>query len=145
MATMATPTTTRMRRAPRVSSVAHGEDREGQYDLLTAALMGMAVGAGITFMLRRGPSGRRPISPAVSGAGRGLAWAGKRAWKAGREGASWAGDRGGDMWEKVPRDEIRRSVQHGLSSAKDAIDDAVEAELRALRRSIRRRRKQLGL
>jgi hypothetical protein len=107
--------------------------------------MGMAVGAGITFMLRRGPSGKRPIAPALSGAGRGIAWAGKHAWKAGRDGASWAGERGGEMWEKVPRDEIRRNVRKGLSSAKESIDDAVEAELRALRRSIRKRRKQLGL
>jgi hypothetical protein len=136
-----------MRRAPRASSgaLARGDGSEAQYDLLTAALMGMAVGAGITFMLRRGPSGRRPISPALSGAGRGLAWAGKHAWQAGREGATWAGERGGEIWEKVPRDEIRRNVRHGLSSAKESIDDAVEAELRALRRSIRRRRKQLGL
>src|SRR3954463_10928605 len=147
MASTVSPTTTRMRRAPRASSAApaRGEDREGQYDLLTAALMGMAVGAGITFMLRRGPSGRRPISPALSGAGRGIAWAGQHAWRAGRDGASWAGERGGEMWEKVPRDEIRRNVRKGLATAKDSIDDAVEAELRALRRSIRRRRKQLGL
>src|SRR5437660_853430 len=132
MATTVSPTTTRMRRAPRASSAAtaRGDGREAQYDLLTAALMGMAVGAGITFMLRRGPSGRRPISPALTGAGRGIAW---------------AGERGGEMWEKVPRDEIRRNVRKGLASAKDTIDDAVEAELRALRRSIRRRRKQLGL
>jgi hypothetical protein len=107
--------------------------------------MGMAVGAGLTYMLRRGPSGRRPISPALHGAGRGLAWAGKNAWKAGSRGASWAGDLGGEMWEKVPRDEIRRGVSRKMSSAKEAIDDVVEAELRALRRSIRRRRKQLGL
>jgi hypothetical protein len=107
--------------------------------------MGMAVGAGLTYVLRRGPSGRRPISPVLSGAGRGLAWAGKNAWKAGSQGASWAGERGGEMWEKVPRDEIRRGVSRKLSSAKETIDDAVEAELRSLRRSIRRRRKQLGL
>src|SRR3954470_21253254 len=113
MATTVSPTTTRMRRVPRASSAApaRGDDREAQYDLLTAALMGMAVGAGITFMLRRGPSGRRPISPALSGAGRGLAWAGTRAWKAGRTGAAWAGERGGDLWDKVPRDEIERSVR----------------------------------
>jgi hypothetical protein len=134
-----------MRRVPRGSSGAVARGDEAQYDLLTAALMGMAVGAGLTFMLRRGPSGRRPISPALSGVGRGLAWSGKHAWKAGREGATWAGERGGEMWEKVPRDEIRRNVRRGLSSAKESIDDAVEAELRALRRSIRRRRKQLGL
>lgn len=105
----------------------------------------MALGAGLTFMLRRGPSGKRPISPAISGAGRGLAWAGKHAWKAGRDGASWAGDRGGEMWEKVPRDEIRDGVSRGLAHAKESVDEVVEAELRALRRAIRRRRKQLGL
>ena len=107
--------------------------------------MGIALGAGITFMLRRGPSGKRPIGPALDGAGRGLAWAGKNAWKAGSRGASWAGERGGEMWDKVPRDEIRSGVSRGYSSARESIDDAVETELRALRRAIRRRRKQLGL
>lgn len=139
--------TTRTRRAPRVSSAAPARagDHEAQYDLLTAALMGMAVGAGITYMLRRGPSGRRPISPALSGAGRGLAWAGKNAWNAGARGASWAGERGGEMWDKVPRDEIRDGIRRGYSTAKEAIDDTVESELRSLRRALRRRRKQLGL
>ena len=45
------------------------EEREQQYDLLTAALIGAAVGAGITLLLRRGPSGRRPIGPLVRYAG----------------------------------------------------------------------------
>lgn len=107
--------------------------------------MGIALGAGITFMLRRGPSGRRPIGPALDGAGRGLAWAGKNAWKAGSRGANWAGERGGEVWDKIPRDEIRDGVSRGFSSAKESIDEAVEAELHALRRAIRRRRKQLGL
>lgn len=107
--------------------------------------MGAALGAGLTYILRRGPSGRRPISPALSGAGRGLAWAGKNAWKAGSAGASWAGERGGEMWDKVPRDEIRRGVSRGYASAKEAIDETVESELRSLRRALRRRRKQLGL
>ena len=137
--------TTRMRSAPRASVVALDGDREGQYDLLTAALMGMALGAGITYVLRRGPSGRRPISPALDGAGRGLAWAGRNALKAGSLGASWAGERGSELWDKVPRDEIRRTVSKNLENARETIDDAVESELRALRRSIRRRRKQLGL
>src|SRR4051794_38114803 len=118
MATMTrpSPTTTRTRRAPRVSSVGTepAGDREGQYDLLTAALMGMALGAGITFMLRRGPSGRRPIAPAMEGAGRGLKWAGANAWKAGSRGAHWAGERGAEMWERIPRDEIRQNVRDGL-------------------------------
>jgi len=47
------------------------EDREQQYDLLTAALIGAAVGAGVTLLLRRGPSGRRPVGPLVRYAGRG--------------------------------------------------------------------------
>lgn len=107
--------------------------------------MGMALGAGITYMLRRGPSGRRPIAPALEGAGRGLKWAGSHAWKAGSRGAKWAGEQGEELWEKVPRDEIRRGVRHGYESAKDSVDGVVESELRSLRRAIRRRRKQLGL
>src|SRR3954468_23255956 len=144
MATTATPPTPRTRRAPRVSSAAtaRAADRDGQYDLLTAAIMGIAVGAGITYLLRRGPSGRRPIAPVVSGAGRGIAWAGRNAWKAGSTGASWAGEKGAEAWERVPRDEIRRSMRRGLASARDTIDSAVESELDSLRRSIRRRRKQ---
>jgi hypothetical protein len=107
--------------------------------------MGIALGAGITFMLRRGPGGRRPIIPALEGAGRGLKWAGRHAWKAGSRGARWAGEQGEELWDRVPRDEIARGVRHGYESAKDSIDDVVESELRSLRKAIRRRRKQLGL
>src|SRR6476646_585725 len=72
------------------------EEREQQYDLLTAAIIGAAVGAGITLLLRRGPSGRRPVGPLVRYAGRGAALAGL----AGMEGAKWAGSRGleGARW-----------------------------------------------
>lgn len=107
--------------------------------------MGLALGAGITYMLRRGPSGRRPISPALEGAGRGLKWAGTHAWKAGSRGAKWAGEQGEELWEKVPRDEIRSGVRDGYESARDSVDGVVEAELRSLKRAIRRRRKQLGI
>ena len=107
--------------------------------------MGMALGVGITYMLRRGPSGRRPLTPALEGAGRGLKWAGKNAWKAGSRGAKWAGEQGEDLWERVPRDEIRRGVGNAVESARDSIDHMVESELRSLRKAIRRRRQQLGL
>ena len=107
--------------------------------------MGIALGAGITFMLRRGPTGRRPIGPALEGAGRGLKWAGSRAWKAGSRGAKWAGEQGEELWDRVPRDEIARGLHRGYESAKDTVDDVVESELRSLRKAIRRRRKQLGL
>src|SRR6476620_5182876 len=127
MATMTrpSPTTTRTRRAARASSGAteRAGDRDQQYDLLTAALMGMALGAGITFMLRRGPGGRRPIAPALEGAGRGLKGAGKHAFRAGSRGARWAGEAGEELWDRVPRDEIRRGVRHGYESARDSVDD----------------------
>jgi hypothetical protein len=101
----------------------------------------MALGAGITFMLRRGPSGRRPISPALEGAGRGLKWAGSNAWKAGSRGARWAGEQGEELWDRVPRDDIRR----GMGRARDTMEDMVESELRSMRKALRRKRKQLGI
>lgn len=103
--------------------------------------MGMALGAGLTYMLRRGPSGRRPIAPALQGAGRGLKWAGLNAWKAGSRGARWAGEQGEELWDRVPRDEIRR----GMVSARDSMEDMVESELRSMRKALRRKRKQLGI
>ena len=103
--------------------------------------MGMALGAGITYMLRRGPSGRRPIVPALEGAGRGLKWAGTNAWKAGSRGAKWAGEQGEELWERVPREEISR----GMQSARDSMEDMVESELRSMRKALRRKRQQLGI
>ena len=58
------------------------DEREQQYDLLTAALIGAAVGAGITLLLRRGPSGRRPVGSLGRYAGRGAALAGLAGSKA---------------------------------------------------------------
>jgi hypothetical protein len=113
--------------------------------LLTAALMGVALGAGITYMLRRGPTGRRPIAPALESAGRGLKWAGLQAWKSGSRGAKWAGEQGEELWDRVPREEIRRGVGQALESARDSMEDVVDSELRSMRRALRRRRKQLGL
>jgi hypothetical protein len=107
--------------------------------------MGIALGAGITYMLRRGPSGRRPIMPAIEGAGRGLKWAGKNAWKYGSHGAKWAGEQGEELWDRVPRDEIRRGVGDAVESARDSMEDLVESELRSLRKALRRKRKQLGI
>lgn len=107
--------------------------------------MGMALGAGITFMLRRGPSGRRPIIPALEGAGRGLKWAGEHAWKAGSRGAKWAGEQGEELWERVPREEMARGMRRGMASARDSMEDMVESELRSMRKALRRKRKQLGI
>jgi hypothetical protein len=126
---------------PRVRGSARGasaatEPREAQYDLLTAALLGLAIGAGTTLLLRRGPSGRRPIGPAWSAARQGARLAGR--------GARYAWEKGADAWERVPREEIEEHVRDYFESARDTIDHYVQSELKELRQAIRRRRKKLG-
>ena len=73
--------------------------------------------------------------------GRGLRTAGV----AGVRGARWLGDRGEELWDRVPRDEIVNRVEGYLDTAREAIDDAVSSEVKDLRKAIRRRRRKLGL
>jgi hypothetical protein len=73
--------------------------------------------------------------------GRGLRTAGV----AGVRGAKWLGDRGEELWDRVPRDEIVNRVEGYLETAREAIDDAVSNEVKDLRKAIRRRRRKLGL
>ena len=47
-----------------------GPSRDAQMDLVTAALIGLAVGVSATLLLRRGPRGVRPIGPVVRAAAR---------------------------------------------------------------------------
>src|SRR4029453_12402907 len=86
--TMATAIPTSPKRGPRVrESAREGEiGRDAQYDLLTAALIGAAIGATATLLLRRGPSGTRPVTPVM----RGAKWAGRGAMAASTAGAKWA-------------------------------------------------------
>ncbi len=150
------------------------EEREQQYDLLTAAIIGAAVGAGITLLLRRGPSGRRPVGPLVRYAGRGAAlaglagaegarWAGNRGldgarWAGERamEGARWAApraqrgfrtavDRGEEMVDRIPVDEMVEQVRDYVDTARGAINDVVKDELNDLRKAVRRQRKRIGI
>src|SRR4051812_50133574 len=88
--TKAEPTVGRNRARASDREMELDEDREQQYDLLTAALIGAAVGAGLTLLLRRGPSGRRPVGPLIRYAGRGAALAGM----AGMGGGEGGGERG---------------------------------------------------
>lgn len=120
------------------------EERGNRLDLLTAALVGLSVGAGLTFLLRRGPDGERPFTPLMLGVGRGAGWAGRRAARLGTLGR-WAADRGGDMLDRFPRGEIREHIGDYIGRAREAIDDAVSCELRDLRRAVRRQRRHLGL
>src|SRR5256885_16945011 len=115
MATTAAPNRPRRRSSqPRVSVPAPEANgvggHENEYDLLTAALIGITIGAGVTYMLRRGPSGKRPVAPVISGIGKGASWAGRKAARLSRDGARWAADKGEDLWDKVPRDEILEHV-----------------------------------
>lgn len=150
------------------------EEREQQYDLLTAAIIGAAVGAGITLLLRRGPSGRRPVGPLVRYAGRGAAlaglagvegarWAGNRGVEGARwageramEGARWAApraqrgfrtavDRGEEMVDRIPVDEMVEQVRDYVDTARGAINDVVKDELNDLRKAVRRQRKRIGI
>ncbi len=100
--------------------------RDAQMDLVTAALIGLAVGVSATLLLRRGPRGVRPIGPVVRAAAR-----------AGQRGARWVKDRGEEAWDRVPHDEIADQVQDYARSARKAIDRAVHDELRTLRRALR--------
>src|SRR5688572_11016594 len=155
--------TTTTRRGPRTArasgrAAARSDSSDQQYDLLTAALIGVVVGAGATLLLRNGPrqslmkaagrgaryagalgiAGAHWAAPHVE---RGARWAGKRAAR----GAHWAADRGEELWDRIPVEEAREQVGEYLESARDAIASTVESELRDLRRSIRRQRKKLGV
>jgi hypothetical protein len=150
------------------------EDREQQYDLLTAALIGAAIGAGITLLVRRGPSGRRPLGPALRYAGRGAAlagmagmegakWAGSRGlegarWAGGRaaEGARWAAprarrgirtavERGEELIDRIPVDDMVEQVRDYVDTAREAINDVVKDELNDLRKAVRKQRKRIGI
>src|SRR6202140_1917465 len=150
------------------------DEREAQYDLLTAAIIGAAVGAGITLLLRRGPSGRRPVGPLVRYAGRGAALAGlagvegaKSPGSRGLEGARWAGDRamegarwggprakrgfrtavdrGEELVDRIPVDEVVEQVRDYVDTARDTINDVVKDELDDLRKAVRRQRKRIGI
>src|SRR3954468_12092900 len=108
---MATTIPIRPKRGPRVresgSERGDGGARDAQYDLLTAALIGAAIGATATLLLRRGPSGQRPVAPVM----RGAKWAGRGAVAAGTAGAKWAREHGGELIDRIPMDRIEHDVR----------------------------------
>lgn len=157
------PTTTRSRARGSNQEPELDADREQQLDLLTAALIGAAVGAGITLLFRRGPSGRRPVRPVLELAGRGAriggaaGLAGAR-WAGGRavEGARWAApyaeqgwrtarEKGSDLVERIPFDDMAEQVRDYVDHAREAINDVVADELKDLRKAVRRQRKKIGI
>jgi len=111
-----------------------------QYDLLTAAVLGLVAGAGIAMLLR----GRRKRTPRDLAREAG-AMAGAAAGRAGRRGAQWAANRGEEMWDKIPFDDIGDSIGEYVQNARETIDETVSHELNDLRKAIRRHRKRLGI
>jgi hypothetical protein len=114
-------------------------------------------------LFRRGPRGSRPIVPLLKGVGKGARlagaagvqgarWAAPRVGRGARwagehaaHGAGWVADRGSELWDRVPVEEIQEQVGDYLESARNAIAETVEHELSDLRKSIRRQRKKLGV
>lgn len=107
---------------------AMSRDREAQYDLLTAALLGVAVGAGAALLLSAGLSRPQP-SPM------------RKALTRGRQ----LSKRGRSRMRGLSPAVVRDQVGDYLEAAREAVADTVEAELKDLRRSVRRQRKRLGL
>jgi hypothetical protein len=87
---------------------------------------------GTTLLLRRGPSGRRPIAIGASGATLPLRLAGRSMAGAFRD-------------PPTRREAVERQVRSFMHAARDRIDDAVESELRDFRGALKRQRKRLGL
>jgi len=129
----------------RASDRGRASERDQQYDLLTAAILGAVIGAGAALLLRRGPSGRRPLGPFARVAGDAAVDAARWAAKRGRRGARWAARQGGDLWDRVPVDKAREEIGDAVEAAREAVADVVESELRDLRKAIRRQRKRLGV
>jgi ubiquinone biosynthesis protein UbiJ len=119
---------------------AEGTRDDQQYDLLTAAVLGLVAGAGIAFLLR----GRRKRTAGALAREAG-AMAGAAAGRAGRRGAKWAARRGEDLLDRIPVEEITDSLGEYVQTAREAIDDTVTHELNDLRKAIRRHRKRLGI
>lgn len=140
------------------------DSQDHKFDLLTAALLGVAVGVGVTLLLRTGPGGRRPIGPLVRAMGRGASMAGllgldglKWAGEHGAEGAEWAKQRakpwvkrmrkrGQEAMDSLPDlDDVGEELREYMDGAKDAIEHMVREEVQDLRKALRSQRRKMGI
>jgi gas vesicle protein len=120
--------------------VTRGERDE--YDLLTAATLGLVAGAGIALLVRMSTRRRRTPRTLAREAGEMAAAA---AGRAGTRSAKWAKRRGEEAWESIPFDEIGEQLGEYVQNARATIDETVSHELNDLRKAIRRHRKRLGI
>ena len=71
----------------------------------------------------------------------GARWAGKRGGKAYRA----ARERGAEMIDDLPLDDVADSVREYVDTAREAINDVVREEMSDLRKAVRRQRKRIGI
>ena len=105
-------------------------DRDSQYDLLTAAALGAAIGAAAALLVAAAIPNEAERHPVRYAVGRGRKWARKR---------------GSELGDMMDGEALRAQVRDYVESARDTVSDTVESELKDLRRSIRRQRRRLGL
>ncbi|HEY7898321.1 MAG TPA: hypothetical protein VIC03_07890 [Gemmatimonadaceae bacterium] len=128
-------------------AASHDED----LDLLTAALIGLTVGVGVTMLFRRRPAPRTALSKGMELAGRGARMAALAGTESSRmagkaaEGARRGYNRGKEWAEDLSLDGVGEQLHDYFEAAKGAIEDTVSGELQDLRKSIRRRRRRLGI
>ncbi|HUF30708.1 MAG TPA: hypothetical protein VMM77_08560 [Gemmatimonadaceae bacterium] len=114
--------------------------------MLTAMLMGVAIGTTVTLLLRRGPRGSRPAGAILAAAGTGTAAAGRWAGRGAKRGATWVGDRGEEIADRLPSlDDVAGEIGEYLSAARETISDTVSDELSDLRKALRKQRKRIGV
>jgi hypothetical protein len=82
----------------------------------------------------------------------GARWAGERAaesarWAAPRakRGFDTAVERGEDLIDRIPVDDVVEQVRDYVDTARDAINNVVKDELTDLRKAVRRQRKRIGI
>jgi gas vesicle protein len=104
-------------------------ERDHQYDLLTAAIIGAAVGATATLLVAAGmkETRRTPTQRMV------------------RRGRKWVSSRRNAIGSAVDPSAVRDQMEGVIASARDAISDTVESELKDLRKAMRRQRRRLGI
>jgi gas vesicle protein len=122
--------------------------REEELDLLTAALLGGVIGAAAGFLLRPRPRPRGvfgKLDVATERAAKRARNVRKQVGRQARDSASWVRGRGDAIADHFGPDDVSGHVKKYLGDARERISDAVEEELRDLRRAIRRRRRKLGV
>jgi len=120
------------------------EIADEQLDLLTAALLGAAIGAAAGFVLRPRPRRSRLVR-AVERAERVGRDAGKSAGRVRQRVGRQASDGAEWVRDHMSPSDARSELSRYMGEARERISDAVEEELRDLRRAIRRQRRKLGV